>query len=112
MVTARADTALPQTSAEPAQVLDGLRRQAPRLRAKGILHLSLFGSLARGDAGPASDVDLLIEVDPSSHFSLFDVVDLQDELSARLGRATHFAFASTMRPWLRAAIHEEAIAVF
>jgi predicted nucleotidyltransferase len=112
MMTAHADALAPTANADAARALDELRRQAPRLRALGVKHLSLFGSLARGEAGPESDIDLLIEVDPSSAFSLFDIVDLQDDLTAHLGRQTHFAFATTMRPWLRAAIQREAIEVF
>jgi len=51
-------------------------------------------------------------VDPHSHFSLFDLVDLQDHLHALLGRPAHFAFASKLRPWLRREILAEAISIF
>jgi len=54
----------------------------------------------------------LIEVDPTSHFSLFDLVDLQDDLHALLGRPTHFAFTSKLRPWLRQEVLAEAIPIF
>jgi len=111
-VMATETTTLAPVLAERERVLAQLRAEAPRLRALGITHLSLFGSIARGKAGPGSDVDLLIEVDPDSHFSLFEVVDLQDELGAALGRPIHVAFASPMRPWLRAEILAEAIAIF
>ncbi len=98
--------------AERERVVAQLHELAPRLRARGIRHLSLFGSMARGEAEPGSDIDLLIEIDRESRFGLFDVVDLQDELEAVFGRPTHFAFASAMRPWLRAEILEEAIPIF
>jgi predicted nucleotidyltransferase len=68
--------------------------------------------MARGEAGCESDVDLLIEIDPRSHFSLFDVVDLQEGLSDALRRRVHVAFGSKMRPWLREEILEEAISVW
>ena len=102
----------PAPAAERDQVVARLHELAPRLRARGIRHLSLFGSMARGEAEPGSDIDLLIEIDRESRFSLFDVVDLQDELEAIFGRPTHFAFASAMRPWLREEIRAEAIAIF
>jgi predicted nucleotidyltransferase len=107
-----ADTTLDPRIAERARVVEELRQATPRLRARGITHLSLFGSIARGDAGPKSDIDLLIEVDPSSRFSLFDLVDLQDDLLERPGRPTHFAFAAKLRPWLREEIRTEAISIF
>jgi uncharacterized protein with HEPN domain len=48
------------------------------LRARGISRLGLFGSMARGEAGPKSDIDLLIEVDPEAGFGLSDLLDLQE----------------------------------
>jgi len=98
--------------AERERILARLRAEAPRLRSRGIRRLSLFGSMARAEAGSKSDVDLLIEIDPASHFSLFDLVDLQDDLHTLLGRPTHFAFASKLRPWLRREVFAEAIAIF
>ena len=105
-------TTVARRCAERERILAQLRAQAPQLRARGIGGLSLFGSLARAEASSRSDVDLLIEVDPSGHLSLFDLVDLQDELQALLGRPAHFAFASKLRPWLRQEILAEAIAIF
>lgn len=45
--------------------------------------IAVFGSVARGDEGPGSDLDFLVEFEPGS--SLFDLVRLQDDLSALLG---------------------------
>jgi hypothetical protein len=98
--------------AEREQVLRILREAAPRLRARGITRLSLFGSMARGKAGPKSDIDLLIEVDAAARFSLSDLLDLQEELGDILGRPINFAFASEMRPWLREWIEDDRIGVF
>jgi uncharacterized protein len=107
-----AEAVLERGLAERERILAQLRAQAPRLRARGIRRLSLFGSMARGQCRAKSDVDLLIEVDPTSHFSLFDLIDLQDDLHWLLGRRAHFAFASKLRPWLRQEILAEAIAIF
>ena len=98
--------------AEREHVLVALHQQAPKLRALGIVHLSLFGSMARGETDLKNDVDLLVEIDPASHFSLFELVDLQDDLQALLGRPAHFAFASKLRPWLREEILKEAIPTY
>jgi predicted nucleotidyltransferase len=98
--------------AERERVLSHLREQAPHLGSRGITRLCLFGSIARGEAGPKSDVDLLIETDPDSHFSLFDVVELQDELGDALRRRVQFAFRSAMSPWLRDELSEEAISIW
>lgn len=99
-------------AAERERVLAALRRRAPKLQALGITRLSLFGSMARGEAGPESDVDLLVELDPESHFSPFELVDLQGDLRALIGRPAHFAFGSKLRPWLREDILHEAIPIY
>jgi uncharacterized protein len=106
------ETTLDPARAERDRNVARLREQAPRLRARGISRLSLFGSIARAEAGSESDLDLLIEVDPESRFSLFDVVDRQDDLQVLLGRPPHFALAAKLRPWLRQEILAEAIPIF
>jgi predicted nucleotidyltransferase len=98
--------------AERERALRTLREAAPRLRARGITRLSLFGSMARGEARPESDIDLLIEVDSDAGFGLSDLLDLQEELGDLLGRPINFAFASEMRAWLRDWIEEDRIGVF
>jgi uncharacterized protein len=97
---------------ERERVLRILHEQAARLRARGITHLSLFGSMARGEAGPKSDIDLLIEVDPAARFGLSDLLDLQEELGGLTARPINFAFASEMRPWLLEWIEEDRIGIF
>jgi predicted nucleotidyltransferase len=109
-------TAEPQTLtpalAERQRVLKLLEEEAPRLRARGVRSLSLFGSMARGEAGPRSDVDLLIETDPAARPGFFELFALQQELEALLRRPVQFAFGSTMRPWLREWIEDDRVEIF
>jgi uncharacterized protein len=42
------------------------------LRARGVAHAALFGSRVRGDNRPDSDTDIMIEVDPDAHITVFD----------------------------------------
>ena len=51
-----------------------------------ILELALFGSVLRDDFGPESDVDVLVRFDPQARHTLFDLAQMQDDLSALLGR--------------------------
>jgi uncharacterized protein len=50
--------------------IEVLRRHRDDLRARGVTHAALFGSVARGESGPGSDLDILIELDPALTFSL------------------------------------------
>jgi len=61
-------------------------RLAELCRRYGVKSLSLFGSAARGELRPGSDVDLLVEFKPSSRTSLFDLARMQEELSPLFGR--------------------------
>ena len=51
-----------------------------------IAELALFGSVLREDFGPGSDIDLLVRFQPGARRSLFDLVDMEDELNKLFGR--------------------------
>jgi hypothetical protein len=97
---------------ERERVLKMLRRHERELRARGLTRLALFGSTARGDLRPDSDVDLLIEIDPERRFGLFAFLDLKNDLAGLLGRPVDLAFPDAMRPKLRAAVLRDAVEVF
>jgi uncharacterized protein len=74
-----------------SDVIDCLHQSRPRLEALGVVHAYLFGSVARGTAGPDSDVDLMVDLDEGPDgrkplFSAFDVGGIQFELTKILGR--------------------------
>jgi uncharacterized protein len=66
-------------------VIAKLRAHERQLKEAGIVRLSLFGSTARGDAGPDSDVDLLAAFDESSRLSLLDVIYIENQIADLLG---------------------------
>jgi hypothetical protein len=68
------------------QVIATLRAHEAELRHAGIRHLSLFGSVARGDAEANSDVDLAAELDPDVGTGLFALGALERRLADLVGR--------------------------
>ena len=60
------------------QALLTLRNAEPTLRAKGIVRAGIFGSTARGDAKPESDVDILIDFDPQARITVYDYVAVKE----------------------------------
>ena len=68
-------------------VLRILRAREAELRALGIERLSVFGSLAWGEAGPESDVDLVARVAPDAGWSFFGRCDAADTIAELLGRS-------------------------
>jgi predicted nucleotidyltransferase len=75
------------------EVLAKLRQHAPELQAEGILHLALFGSTARNEAGPESDIDLMAE---------YDLLGAEVDLASR----------KRMRPIIKESAEEDAIDAF
>lgn len=63
--------------------LDDIFKLAKCYRLK---ELALFGSVLGDRFGPESDIDVLIEFLPEANVSLFDIVDIEDELRALFGR--------------------------
>lgn len=51
-----------------------------------VAEMALFGSALRSDFGPQSDLDFLVSFEPSAHHSLFDLVQMEEELEAITGR--------------------------
>ena len=92
------------------QVIATLRRHAPELKAAGIVHLRLHGSLARAEAKP-SDVDLIADFDPEKSLSLLDMVGLENKLSDLLGAPVDLSPAHTLKkPVAERATHEAVLA--
>ncbi|HBK07285.1 MAG TPA: DNA polymerase III subunit beta [Acetobacteraceae bacterium] len=69
------------------EVLAILRAHEAELRAAGIVHLALFGSVARGEAGPDSDIDLAVQLNRDARLGLWGLAGLEERLSGLLGHA-------------------------
>ncbi|WP_430240889.1 nucleotidyltransferase family protein [Neorhizobium sp. DAR64861/K0K2] len=95
-----------------AEAIEKLRRQADAIRALGATSLYLFGSVARDEAGPDSDLDLFIDYDESKKFSLLDLVGiklfLEDELAADIDVTTR----NSLHPRLKDRIEAASVQVF
>jgi uncharacterized protein len=67
------------------RVLAILRAHQSELRHAGLRSLSLFGSLARGEAAADSDIDLVAQFEPAAHMDLFRLTALERHLTELLG---------------------------
>ena len=78
-----------------------------------VLELSLFGSILRDDFEAESDVDVLISFQDDAHWSLFEWVDMIDELKAIFGRDVDLVSKKGLRnPFRRHEILESAEVVY
>ncbi len=77
-----------------------LVEQHPLLAARGVREVSLVGSHARGTAGPASDVDLFVDLAPHATFGLFDLMAFEEDLETALATRVDIIFKSRLRPYV------------
>jgi uncharacterized protein len=94
------------------QVIQTLREHRDELCAAGLLHLSIFGSVARGDASGQSDVDLMADFDKSRRLTLVKIRSLQHRLTELLGLEVDLSSADWMREPVRSRAIREAVIVF
>jgi len=92
------------------ELIRAKRGEILRIAARhGVLSIRLFGSVARGEAGPHSDVDFLVEV--GTNHSPFFPGGLVADLEELLGRRVEVVETEGLHPLLRDRVLSEAVAV-
>jgi uncharacterized protein len=95
---------------EASDILITLRTALPGLRQRWpIRSLALFGSVARGDAGPTSDLDVLVEFDRPVTLSAF--LALEDELAGLTARRVDLVSTRALKPHIGRRVLAEAVTV-
>jgi uncharacterized protein len=94
------------------KILAILRDHAPELREAGLVHLRLFGSVARGQGNAQSDVDLLADFDHSRRITLVTLGRLENHLSTLLGTKVELSSPDWMRETVRRQALREAVLAF
>lgn len=96
---------------EKRSVIQILRAHEPELKAAGIVHLRLFGSVARDESSAASDIDLMADFDRSRRLTLISMVHLENQLSDILGAKVDLSPSDSMKELIRNhALRESALA--
>jgi predicted nucleotidyltransferase len=75
-------------------------------KVNGATRVRIFGSFARGTAGPGSDLDLLIDLAPGRH--LLDLVAIKQDLEDLLDRPVHVVTEAAISPYIRATVLRDA----
>jgi hypothetical protein len=89
-----------------------LRRHEGDLRARGVRRAALFGSLARGDDRPDSDIDIMVEIEPEARITVFDYVELKDYIAGLFDRPVDVVSRDGLKPYVRPAAIADAIYAF
>lgn len=102
----------PAGSASKAEIRRRILSLEKPLREEGVSSLSLFGSFVRGETGPESDVDVLIDVDPRARFTLLNLVGVKNILEDGLRREADVAMREGLDPKMKEGILKEAEKIF
>ena len=89
-----------------------LRQHQRELRARGVQHAALFGSVARGKAGPKSDLDILIELDPKLSLDIFAYAGLKRYVADLFSGRVDVVNKEALKPHLRQPVSADALYAF
>ena len=99
-----------------AEILDALRALQPELSLRGVAHAGLFGSVARDEHGPDSDIDILVDIDRDSRMDLFAYVGLQRYirvlLKRRFRRKVDVVSLGGLNRYIRPAVERDVVYAF
>jgi uncharacterized protein len=87
------------------EVIRTLRAHEAELKASGIERLAVFGSVARGDNSPESDVDLLADFDKTRRYTLLTVGRIESRLADMLGAKVDLSSPE----WLKDSVKDQAL---
>jgi predicted nucleotidyltransferase len=94
------------------QILEIIRSNQQMLAELGVRHAALFGSVARGDDRPDSDIDIMVEVDAEKVRGIVAIGRIQARLEKLLGRPVDLARRDRMRPHVSTEAEKDAVYVF
>ncbi len=94
------------------EILAKLRENEAALRERGVAHAALFGSRARGDDRPDSDTDIMIEIDPDAHITVFDYAGLKEYITSLFDGPVDVVSRDGLKPYVRPAASADAVYAF
>lgn len=97
---------------DPEEIGTRIRLLRDRLAQEGVTHVAMFGSRARGDHRPDSDLDLLIEIEEGRAFSLLNLIGVQHIVADELGLQVNATMRRSIEPRFKDEITPDIREVF
>jgi len=94
------------------EIISRLKACEAELRAKGVAHAALFGSIARNEHRPDSDIDIMVEIAPDAHIGLFQYVSIINYLEDLFPARVDVANRAGLKPFVRPSAERDAIYAF
>ncbi len=93
-------------------IIAKLRENDAALRSQGVTHAALFGSRARGDNRPDSDIDIMIEIDPGARIGVWEYAGIKDYIAGFFDAPVDVVSRESLKPYVRPAATADAIYAF
>jgi predicted nucleotidyltransferase len=96
------------------EVVARLKEIEPALRAQGVASLFLFGSYARDEATPESDVDVFVDPVSGEQFGFLPFMQAYETLRSAIGHGVELGYSTRdgLDRYVRARVEKEALKVF
>jgi uncharacterized protein len=94
------------------QAITTLRSHEQELRHRGVLHAALFGSVARDDARPDSDTDIMVEIDPEAPVGVWEYASLKQYIASLFDGPVDVVNREGLKPYVRPAATADAVYAF
>ena len=95
-----------------SEVLEKLREAEAALRAQGVAHAALFGSIARGEGHADSDIDIMVEIAPEARVDLFQYVGIVQYIEELFPARVDVANRDGLKPHIRPTVERDAVYAF
>jgi predicted nucleotidyltransferase len=93
-------------------IIARLKEREADLRAHGVTHAALFGSVARNDQNADSDIDILVELDPAMVATIFDYAGVKDYVASLFQGSVDVIDREALKPRIRPRAAADAIYAF
>jgi predicted nucleotidyltransferase len=93
-------------------ILTRLRQNEAALKARGVTHAALFGSRARGDNRPDSDIDIMIDIDPEAPVGVWEYAGLKRYIASLFDGPVDVIDRGALKPYVRPPAEGDAVYAF
>ena len=93
-------------------VIARLKEAEPALRARGIRRAAVFGSIARGEDRPDSDIDILVEFEPGAEGTIYQYMNVKEYIAGLFDGPVDVIDRAALKPHLRAPAARDTLYAF
>ena len=93
-------------------IIGTLKQREAELRARGVAHAALFGSVARGDNRPDSDIDIMVEIAPETRMDVFQYVGIVQFIEELFPVHVDVADRATLKDPVKPTAERDAVYAF